>query len=69
LIALDCDSLLLGRNGERGFRGETRSNETHASTTDPEAKLYRKGDGQGSKLCFMGHLLMENHKASSLRLS
>jgi len=49
-----------GRNGERGFRGEKRSNDTHASTTDPDAKLFRKGDGQASKLCFMGHLLMEN---------
>ncbi len=49
-----------GRNGERGFRGEKRSNETHASTTDPDAKLFRKGNGQSSKLCFMGHLLMEN---------
>jgi transposase len=49
-----------GRNGERDFRGEKRSNDTHASTTDPEAKLYRKANGQESKLCFMGHLLMEN---------
>lgn len=49
-----------GRNGERDFRGETRSNATHASTTDPDARLYRKGDGQGSRLCFMGHVLMEN---------
>jgi hypothetical protein len=52
-----------GRHGERSFRGDKRSNETHASTTDPEARLYRKGDGQGSKLCFMGHLLMENRNA------
>jgi transposase len=49
-----------GRNCERSFHGEKRTNETHASTSDPEAKLYRKGDGQGAKLCFMGHLLMEN---------
>lgn len=49
-----------GRNGERDFKGETRSNETHASATDPEARLYRKGDGQESKLCYMGHALMEN---------
>jgi hypothetical protein len=34
-----------GRNGERDFHGERRSNETHASTTDPEAKLYKKGKG------------------------
>lgn len=49
-----------GRNGERNFRGEKRSNETHQSTTDPEARLYRKGNGQESKLCYMGHTLMEN---------
>ena len=49
-----------GRNAERDFRGETRSNETHASTTDPDARLYRKSSGQPSRLCFMGHLLMEN---------
>jgi len=49
-----------GRNGERNFRREKRSNETHASTTDPDAKLYRKGDGQESRLCFIGHVLMEN---------
>jgi transposase len=49
-----------GRNGERDFHGEKRSNETHASTTDPESKLYRKGNGQPAKLAFMGHLLMEN---------
>jgi transposase len=49
-----------GRNGERDFRGEKRSNETHASTTDPDARLYRKGDGRESVLCYMGHALMEN---------
>lgn len=49
-----------GRNAERNFRGEKRSNETHASTTDPDAKLYRKGDRQSSIMCFIGHLLMEN---------
>jgi transposase len=49
-----------GRNGERNFRREKRSNKTHASTTDPDAKLYRKGDGQENRLCFMGHVLMEN---------
>jgi transposase len=49
-----------GRNGERDFRGEKRKNDTHESTTDPDAKLYRKGDGQPAKLCFMGHALMEN---------
>lgn len=49
-----------GRNGERDFHMEKRSNETHASTTDPDARLYRKGNGRESRLCFMGHVLMEN---------
>ena len=49
-----------GRNGERNFHGEKRSNETHASTTDPEARLARKGDGQPSRMAYAGHLLMEN---------
>ncbi len=49
-----------GRNAEVDFRGQTRSNETHESTTDPEARLYRKGKGMEAKLCFMGHTLMEN---------
>lgn len=49
-----------GRNGERNFHNEKRSNETHASTTDPDARLYRKADGRESRLCFMGHVLMEN---------
>lgn len=49
-----------GRNAERGFRDAKRSNETHASTTDPDARLYRKGKGKESRLCYMGHALMEN---------
>lgn len=49
-----------GRNAERSFHKEKRSNETHQSTTDPEARLYKKGDGQPAKLCYMGHALMEN---------
>ncbi|MBB4287979.1 IS5 family transposase [Roseospira goensis] len=49
-----------GRNAERDFRGEKRSNATHASTTDPDARLYRKANGQSSRLAFMGHVLMEN---------
>jgi transposase len=48
------------RNGERDFRGEKRSNDTHASTTDPDARLFKKAAGQASKLCHMGHVLMEN---------
>ena len=49
-----------GRNGERNFHGERRRNDTHASVTDPEAKLFRKGRGKEAKLSFMGHVLMEN---------
>jgi len=42
------------------FRGERRTNATHASTTDPEVRLYKKAAGQEAKLCFLGHVLMEN---------
>jgi hypothetical protein len=49
-----------GRNGERDFHGDKRSNETHATTTDPDARLFRKSAGQPSQLCHMGHLLMES---------
>ncbi len=49
-----------GRNEETDFRGQKRSNETHASTTDPDARLFRKGKGKEAKLSFMGHGLMEN---------
>jgi len=49
-----------GRNGSRDFRGEKRSNDTHASTTDPDARLLRKGPGKEARLCFLGHALMEN---------
>jgi transposase len=47
-------------NPEVDFHGETRSNETHRSTTDPEAKLYRKGKGKEAKLSHMGQVLAEN---------
>ncbi|MDE2112503.1 MAG: IS5 family transposase [Alphaproteobacteria bacterium] len=56
----DNDSDGPGRNAERSFHKEKRTNETHESTTDPEARLYKKGDGQPAKLCYMGHALMEN---------
>jgi transposase len=49
-----------GRNPDVSFRGQRRSNQTHVSKTDPEAKLARKGDGQETKLCYAGHVLMEN---------
>ena len=49
-----------GRNAEVDFRGQKRKNDTHASTTDPDSRLYRKGLGKEAKLCYMGHVLMEN---------
>src|SRR5882757_5622565 len=42
-----------GRNAEVDFHGERRSNQTHASIADPDARLYRKGSGKEAKLCFM----------------
>ncbi|WP_141385425.1 transposase, partial [Nitrobacter winogradskyi] len=44
----------VGRNAEADFHGEKRTNDTHASTTDPDARLYKKGKGKEAKLCFMG---------------
>ena len=49
-----------GRNGGRDFHGARRSNHTHASTTDPDARLYRKGPGKEARRCLIGHALMEN---------
>jgi hypothetical protein len=49
-----------GRNAERDFRGEKRSNATHRSSTDPDARLFRKAAGKEAKLCHMGHLMTEN---------
>jgi transposase len=49
-----------GRNAERDFRGEKRTNDTHCSTTDPDARLFRKGLGKEAKLCHMGHVMVEN---------
>jgi transposase len=49
-----------GRNGDRDYHGEKRSNQTHASTTDPDARLARKSNGQSAKLCYAGHVVMEN---------
>ena len=42
------------------FKGQRRSNDTHRSTTDPDARLYRKGDGQEARLAYLGHVLIEN---------
>jgi transposase len=52
-----------GRNAEVGWHGQRRSNDTHASTTDPEARLYRKSNNQAARLCYTGHLLMEHRNA------
>jgi transposase len=49
-----------GRNDSVDFHGKSLKNETHASTTDPESRLYRKSKGKESRLCYMGHVLMEN---------
>ena len=49
-----------GRNPTVDFRGDKRTNDTHASTTDPDVRLYKKAKGQQSRLCYMGHALMEN---------
>lgn len=49
-----------GRNQTADFRGHKRKNETHASTTDPDARLFRKSNGQASRLCYGGHIMTEN---------
>ena len=49
-----------GRNTEKSWRGQTRSNDTHRSTSDPDARLARKSNGQASILAYAGHVLMEN---------
>ena len=54
------EPLAPGRNGAREFHGEKRNNETHASTTDPDARLYKKSPGASATLCYMGHVVMEN---------
>jgi len=48
------------KNPEVDFRGEHRTNDTHQSSTDPEARLAKKGAGKEARLCFSGHVLMEN---------
>lgn len=52
-----------GRNAEVQWHGKKRSNDTHASTTDPESRLYRKSHNTAAMLCYSGHLLMENRNA------
>ncbi|MGC2123530.1 MAG: IS5 family transposase [Xanthobacteraceae bacterium] len=49
-----------GDDGGANFHGQKRKNDTHASTTDPDSRLYRKAAGREAKLCYMGHVTMEN---------
>src|SRR6476646_1851785 len=49
-----------GAGGDVDFHGEKRKNQTHASTTDPDARLFRKSKGSEAKLSYLGHVLMEN---------
>ena len=49
-----------GRNPTVNFRGEERANDTHESTTDPDARLYKKASGREAKLAYLGHVLTEN---------
>ena len=51
-----------GRDTEVDFRSERRSNETHQSTTDPDARLAKKGKGKEARLCFGAHVLMDNRE-------
>ena len=48
------------KNPTVNFRGDTRRNATHQSTTDPDARLYKKSGGDGAKLAYLGHVLTEN---------
>ncbi len=49
-----------GRNAQADWKGRPRSNDTHASTTDPDARIYRKSHHTAAILCYQGHALMEN---------
>src|SRR6202007_2311213 len=52
--------------GEADSRGKPRGNQTHASTTDPDARLYKKAAGQAAKLCHMRHMLMEDAQGAGV---
>ena len=49
-----------GRNAQADWKGKPRTNDTHESTTDPDARLFRKSNNTASILCYQGHVLMEN---------
>lgn len=55
------------RNADIDFRSEKRSNATHASTTDRDARLYKKSPGTGAVLCFIGHALIEQRSGLIVR--
>jgi transposase len=57
------------RNAEVDFHGRRRTNATHRSSTDPEARIYRKGIGKEAKLCHMGHALAENRHGLVMSVS
>jgi hypothetical protein len=57
------DPMPPGRNAEVDFHGQRRTNQTHASTTDPEARMARKSFATAAKLSYAGHLLMEHRNA------
>src|SRR5260370_7198397 len=56
-----------GPGGDVDFRGEKRKNETHESSTDPDARLWTKSRGSQAKLSYMGHVLMENRNGLLLQ--
>jgi len=58
-----------GGNPEVDFKGQRRTNDTHESSTDPEAQLARKGKGRESRLAYAGHALMENRNGLVLGLA
>ena len=57
------------RNAEADFRNQKRSNETHQSTTDPDARLFKKSAGSGARLCMMGHIVTENRNGMIVEAS
>lgn len=65
----DDSNSFQSRNPDVDFHGQKRSNETHASRTDPEAKLYRKGPGKPSQLAHLGHVLSENRNGLIVEVS
>jgi hypothetical protein len=49
-----------GGSSQENWHGEKRSNDTHESSTDAQARLFRKSRGTGAMLCYMGHVLTDN---------